>query len=401
MAITDKKTGVWGLDQVYNKENQGSIWTYSGTKELWSWGNNTYGNLGQNNRTAYSSPVQIPGTNWSQLTGRGDPSSILATKTDGTLWVWGANVAGNLGLNNKTNPSSPTQIPGTTWSTTRHQLRGLFYASFAIKTDGTLWSMGYNNKGVLGLNAPETSHKSSPTQIPGTTWRTVEGGMIGYGAAGTKTDGTGWVWGNNQYGSLGLNQTHANTFRSSPTQLPGTTWSRISPGDQWYSVLGSKTDGTLWAWGFGGDGQLAQNNNTYYSSPVQIPGTTWTDEFIGANKQWLAVKTDGTLWIWGENGYGALGQNQGYPAISAASSPIQIPGTTWSQVGKLGHNACMASKTDGTLWSWGYNADSKGQLGQNQGGGAAISSPIQIGTGTSWSKIFGSTHFSGFAIKNA
>ena len=64
MAITDKKTGVWGLDQVYNKENQGSIWTYSGTKELWSWGNNTYGNLGQNNRTQYSSPVQIPGTDW-------------------------------------------------------------------------------------------------------------------------------------------------------------------------------------------------------------------------------------------------------------------------------------------------------------------------------------------------
>ena len=270
-----------------------------------------------------------------------------------------------------------------------------------MKTDGTLWSMGYNNKGCLGLNAPETSHRSSPTQIPGTTWSTVSGGMIGYAAAGTKTDGTGWVWGNNQYGSLGLNQTHANTFRSSPTQLPGTTWSRISLGDQWYSVLGSKTDGTLWSWGLGSDGSLGLNqpHNTALSSPTQIPGTTWTNEFVGSNKNWLAVKSDGTLWSWGENTRGALGQNQAQAQLSSASSPIQIPGTTWSQVGKLGFGACMALKTDGTLWSWGYNADSKGNLGQNQGGSAYYSSPTQI-PGTDWSDIFGSTPNHGFALKN-
>tara|TARA_R100001510_G_C7638684_1_gene196498 strand:- start:46 stop:1239 length:1194 start_codon:yes stop_codon:yes gene_type:complete len=393
------KNNTWKLNQWYDQNVAGNI-SYSGAPQLWAWGKNDQGQLGQNSRTKYSSPVQIPGTNWAQLCGRGDPSGILATKTDGTLWVWGSNIGGNLGLNSQINYSSPVQVPGTTWSTTKHQLGGLYYANFAMKTDGTLWSMGYNNKGCLGLNAPETSHRSSPTQIPGTTWSTVSGGMIGYAAAATKTDGTGWVWGNNQYGSLGLNQTHANTFRSSPTQLPGTTWSRISLGDQWYSVLGRKTDGTLWSWGLGSDGELGVNNRTAYSSPVQIPGTTWTNEFVGSNKNWLAVKTDGTLWAWGENTRGALGQNQAYAQLNAASSPIQIPGTTWSQVGKLGFGACMALKTDNTLWSWGYNASGAGNLGQNQGGSAYYSSPTQI-PGTDWSDIFGSTHAdNAFALKN-
>ena len=72
MAITDKEKGVWGLDQVYNKQNQGSIWEYSGVKELWGWGRNQYGMLGQNEspsgRYGYSSPVQIPGT-WDGING--------------------------------------------------------------------------------------------------------------------------------------------------------------------------------------------------------------------------------------------------------------------------------------------------------------------------------------------
>ena len=68
MAITDKKTGVWGLDQIYNKINQGSIWEYSGPNALFSWGGSGSASLGLNDNDPRSSPIQIPGTNWKKET---------------------------------------------------------------------------------------------------------------------------------------------------------------------------------------------------------------------------------------------------------------------------------------------------------------------------------------------
>jgi hypothetical protein len=91
--------------------------------------------------------------------------------------------------------------------------------------------------------------------------------------------------------------------------------------------LATKTDGTLWSWGSNGGGTLGQNTTTDVSSPVQIPGTTWSSISAVSNHS-LATKTDGTLWSWGRNNYGQLGQN----TTTSVSSPVQIPGTTWSSI---------------------------------------------------------------------
>ena len=256
----------------------------------------------------------------------------MATKTDGTLWVWGQNNQGQLGMNNTTYYSSPVQIPGTTWDTRNQKIAAGYYTHFAIKTDGTLWSWGYSAQGQLGQNQSPAGGGvekiSSPTQIgSGTDWKIVGSSWYSQAAA-IKTDGTLWTWGLNQQGQLGQND---KTSRSSPVQIPGTTWGKLAEGQSIYNVNAAiKTDNTLWMWGYNENGELGQNHRDERSSPVQVPGTNW-DEVACSTYCTLASKTDGTLWSWGWNNQGQLGHN----SVVQVSSPVQIPGTTWT--GLLDH----------------------------------------------------------------
>ena len=353
--------------------------------KLWAWGENEKGMLGQNSTVRYSSPVQIPGA-WKTVSRSGEGYATAAIRTDNTMWIWGSGSYGRLGQNTagpSADRSSPVQIPGTTWSDVSITHKG----GMAIKTDGTLWAWGYNQYGQLGQNEVSewpnyTNSYSSPVQIPGTTWASQDGSLQGASAsAAIKTDGTLWTWGDNEKGELGQNNT---TEYSSPTQIPGTTWSKISFGN--LINMAVKTDGTLWAWGQNYYGQIGQNNRTDYSSPVQIPGTTWNNIYCNSAHE-SATKTDGTLWAWGQNNYGQLAQND----RTLYSSPVQVPGTTWDIVGG-GMDINLVTKTDGTLWVWGVNND--GMLGQNST--VRYSSPVQI-PGTDWYGV-GSSFESSFAI---
>jgi alpha-tubulin suppressor-like RCC1 family protein len=192
--------------------------------------------------------------------------------------------------------------------------------------------------GGLGLNTGPgpANYISSPTQVGSlTTWASTGNNRIAqgvYSGGAVNTSGELWVWGRNEYGALGLND---GTHRSSPTQLPGTTWMSV----YWNGNLGNmaiKTDGTLWGWGKNTDGSLGQGSQTNYSSPVQIPGTTWKRVVVEYNGGVLATKTDGTLWGWGDGGQGQIAQNN----ESAYSSPRQIPGTKWLTVGAGGMRGC-------------------------------------------------------------
>ena len=346
--------------------------------ELWAWGQNTYGKLGNNNETTYSSPIQIPGTTWGPNVASGTNNG-MATKTDGTLWSWGINQHGELGINNRTYYSSPVQIPGTTWSSNRRTLSsGAYSTNMAVKTDGTLWSWGRNDKGELGVN--DVAKRSSPVQIPGTTWSECSSGAF-YSMA-IKTDNTLWAWGKNFQGNLGQN---SRTYYSSPVQIPGTTWKDVKCAD--YHALATKTDGTMWVWGFNYDGTLGQNqapgNLARVSSPVQVGSETdWNKipDAGGALGQFhgMASNTSGELWMWGNNQYGPLGDG----SQTDRSMPVQIPGNTWGTSLSTGYLSAAATKTDGTLWTWGRN--NYGQLGVNNT--TSYSSPKQV-PGTTWEYI--------------
>ena len=394
MAITDKEQGVWNLEEVYNKINEGGIWSYTADRQLWAWGRNYTGQLGQNSintpsNNGISSPVQVLGGGWTSAWSSG--AHIMGTKEDGTAWAVGSNSMGKLGTGAPapTAVSSPVQMPGT-WSSV-NGYSGDGGISQAVNTDGELFMWGFNDNGECGHN--DTTPSISPIQIPG-TWATGHNKTAAaYSSYGIKADGTLWSWGYNYSGSMGAS-IPAGSKRSSPVQVPGTTWDKL--GSLYQTMWALKTDGTLWCAGNGDYGALGQNNHTDQNSPVQLPGTTWkyvTSYDDGS----LAVKTDGTLWGWGRNNHGVLGLNNEI----RYSSPTQIPGTTWSTVNSTWASV-VATKTDGTLWSWGWGI--YGMLGLNSPGGPTAlkySSPTQIGTATDWDNTLniGSMTQVGLALK--
>ena len=142
-----------------------------------------------------------------------------------------------------------------------------------------------------------------------------------------KTDGTLWSWGYNIYGQLGLGNS---TYYSSPKQIGAlTNWSKINCGASHAGVI--KTNGTLWMWGYGYYGQLGLGNTVYYSSPKQVGSdTTWAQICCGLNFN-TALRTNGTLWTWGQNAFGQLGIGTSGGLAFCKSSPTQVGSlTTWS-----------------------------------------------------------------------
>lgn len=188
---------------------------------LFAWGANTYGQLGVGDTAVRSSPTQV-GTlsDWSKISASDAAPLVFAIKTTGTLWAWGVNTGGALGLNNIVHRSSSVQVGTlTNWQSVACE----YYTVAAVKTNGTLWTWGYNFYGQLGLN--DTADRSSPTQVGLLTdWKEVNSGT--QASAGIKTNGTLWAWGRNNYGAIGNNEPTVD--RSSPIQVgSSTSWTSI------------------------------------------------------------------------------------------------------------------------------------------------------------------------------
>lgn len=355
--------------------------------QLWLWGNNNDGQLGDNTTDDKSSPIQTitGGSNWVSVAGGYDMT--LALKSDGTIWSWGYDNHGDLGQNTDgVNLSSPTQI-GTDTDWTFISASNWYWGACAgIKTDGSMWLWGYNGNGNIGDDSVDD--KSSPVQTVtgGNDWAYVS--CSAYHTGAIKTDGTLWMFGNNSRGELGDDSTDD---KSSPVQTitGGTNWVQVSCSR--YNTAAIKSDGTLWMWGRNDDGQLGTGDTVEVSSPVQTiaGGTNWAQVSVGRYFTG-AIKTDGTLWMWGQNNDGALGtgDTQDY------SSPVQTicGGNNWAQV-SCSYYFTAAIKTDGSLWVWGANGD--GQAGNEST--VNISSPVQtVAGGNGWT--FVSTGYYGTTV---
>jgi alpha-tubulin suppressor-like RCC1 family protein len=210
-----------------------------------------------------------------------------------------------------------------------------------------------------------------------------------------KTDGTLWAWGTNNRGRLGIGDL---TDRSSPVQV-GTlnNWSKIYPGEDPTGNFGScaaiKTDGTLWAWGMNSNGQNGQGERDIAarSSPVQIGTNTNFASGSFGQEHGIALLNDGTLASWGIESAVVLGQPPFTFNINR-SSPTQVGDFNYwgsDTIISVGSQHTVARKSNGTLWAWGANTS--GQLGHNDAIGR--SSPVQVGTLNNWKLVSaGSIH---------
>jgi len=360
-------SNAFGPGQFSGFGNSSTVFT---GQELYSWGRNNLGQLAQNDIVDRSSPVQIGAlTNWNTIDA--GYYGFISTKTDGTLWTWGSQNGGQLGHNDYIAKSSPVQVGGlTNWSSAS---MGISFS--AGIEDSELYTWGNPQFGALGNNTA-AGLISSPVQIGAlTNWSVVSSGRNH--SAAIKNDGTLWAWGYNGRGQLGV-EALGNNNTSSPVQVGAeTNWYKVSTSQ--HNTAAIKTNGTLWVWGRDTDGTCGQNSvATGRSSPVQIGSDTDWAEISTGSEFCFAIKTDGTLWSWGQNSFntGQLGQSD----FVNRSSPTQVGAlTNWNKVsGAVIH--ALATKTDGTLWSWG--SGSFGKLGQNDI--ISRSSPIQVGSLTSW-----------------
>ncbi|MBI3500578.1 MAG: T9SS type A sorting domain-containing protein [Bacteroidetes bacterium] len=287
---------------------------------VWAWGRNQVGQLGDGttntNACQCKGVVQVSGLSGIIAIDAANHHSH-ALKNDGTVWSWGLNTFGQLGDSTTINKSSPVQVKGLTGIIAI--ATGNAY-SLAVKNDGTVWAWGLNNNGQLGDGT--TIDKWTPVLVSSLTGITAIAAGTVYSIA-LKNDGTVWAWGNNLSGAFGNG---TNTNSSVPIQV-NTGISAIAAGSYDYSLF-LKKDSTVWACGDNTEGQLGDGTTTNRWNPVQS-GSLNSIIAIAAGDLYhsLAMKKDSTLWAWGYNVEGGLGDGTfSTTGCGCKPSPVQVIG---------------------------------------------------------------------------
>lgn len=377
---------------------------------LYVCGLNNSGQLGDGTTTnsATVKPIQLPAY---PVDVAGGGFFTIAVLEDGTVWAWGYNGAGELGDGTTTNRLTPTQVLGVGGS---GYLSGVISVaagpaavgvavgghSLALLGDGSVLAWGYNGQGQLGDGT--TVNRYYPVAVlglpPVIMIAAGGGGSIdsfynGYYAESTSyaltQEGMVYAWGFNGQGQVGDGTTQN---RSTPVKVSGlTNIVSIAAGSRtgYYSyaprlgghALALKADGTVWAWGSNNNGQLGDGTTTNRATPVQVAGLSdviaiaaggpsvppASGDYGGHS---LALKSDGTVWSWGFNGYGQLGDG----TTTNRATPVQVVGLSDVVAIAAGSFHSLARKKDGTVWAWGLN--DAGQLGD--GTTTNRTTPVQV-----------------------
>lgn len=262
-----------------------------------------------------------------------DGQTYFAIRNDDTLWGWGHNHNGQLGIGTKTDLNGPQQTEPVL---VMEDVKAVSYGGRAgadhtliVKTDGTLWACGSNNRGQLGNGMMGDGVYLTPIYV----MDDVVSVCAGTSSFAVKSDHSLWAWGDNAWGQLGNGSTEP---QSSPIKVMDNVVSVSSIQSCTFAI---KTDGTLWAWGFNSTGELGNGTTENTTIPVKIMDNV---TMVSAGfKHSYAVKADGTLWGWG-----GIWDN----AIEYDEPMYLMDDVSAIAVEYLRSEGVFALKNDGTLW---------------------------------------------------
>jgi alpha-tubulin suppressor-like RCC1 family protein len=306
-----------------------------------AWGNDLSGQLGVGRTLKYSRPVEVSGIKDVQSVAVGGTHVLAATK-DGTVWSWGQNASAQLGDGTFSPRAAPARVEGI--GKVVAVAAGNSF-SLALGADGTVWSWGSNYSGELGDPAltADADVRKTPGRIPGLSDIVAIAAGSWHGVALAK-DGSIWTWGANDRGQLGDGTTKLHIAPAKVTGITDAT--AISAGGR--SSLMLRQDGTVWGTGAAPGMCLGNSTDVHSFTPTRLSNAK---SISGGTGHTLALLNDGTVLACGENN----------PPFSEARDPLVKGGLTGIvAVCAAGYHS-MALRSDGKVFTWGYNTD--GQLG--------------------------------------
>ncbi|WP_428564642.1 MAG: hypothetical protein ACP59X_02605 [Solidesulfovibrio sp. DCME] len=329
----------------------------NGNGTVWTWGLNDRGQLGDGTTNFRSVPTLVPGLTGATNISAGLQHSVVL-KSGGACLAWGSNDTGQLGDGSTVERHTPVEVLGRggigKFFASSNALSSGFHHSLSLRSDGTVLAWGDNSNFALGYSPvyDNYSNAANPVNNLGSSSAVAAGGW-GFSLAISNV-GTVWAWGDNSNGQLGDGTT---TNRAQPVKTVNLTnivevCAAPFAGSH---ALALKNDGTVWAWGSNGSGQLGNGTTTRQLTPVQVTGLDNIVAIAAGSAHSLALKNDGTVWAWGANSNGQLGDGTTTKQIT----PVKVNGIENIRKIAAGENHSLALKNDGTVWAWGENSNGK------------------------------------------
>ena len=339
---------------------QDSLYAILDNGSLYAWGNNKDGQLGlglTDEYVAYNKKVDIPGKVKLIKCAGVDPtdeSACYVITEDGALYVWGKNSYGQLGVGDEVNKNTPIKVTAINGKV-MELIIGYSFSVYAILEDGSLYAWGNNQSGILGVGDEANTNTPTKVNLPSKIKELI---ITGSSAYALMEDSSLYSWGDNYSGQLGVGD-EANTNTPTKVNLPGKIKELITTGLSSYAIL---EDGSLYSWGDNSDGQLGVGDEENRNTPtkVNLPGKI--KELITTGSSVYALMEDSSLYAWGNNESGKLGV--GDEVNRNTPTKVNLPG----KIKKLitSSSASYAILEDGSLYAWGYNYYGELGIGSNE-----------------------------------